>query len=147
MFIDINEKILLLRKKEGLSQESLADKLNITRQTVSNWELGQTTPDILQAKELSKIFKVSLDDLTDNKLELNVKDNSNNILKDLIGKNCLLLISEDYTDSYIDNESIVKVLDINNNFIKVEYKKGKKIVEKLIDIDIIISIKAIEEVK
>lgn len=45
--MNINEKILLLRKK-GLSQESLADKLNITRQTVSNWELGQTTPDILQ---------------------------------------------------------------------------------------------------
>lgn len=142
--MNINEKILLLRKKAGLSQESLAEKLNVTRQTVSNWELGQTTPDILQAKELSKIFKVSLDDLTDNKLELNVKDNSNNILKDLIGKNCLLLINEDYTDSYIDYNSKVKILDVSNSFIKVEYKKGKNLVEKLIDIDIITSIKVVE---
>lgn len=142
--MNINKKILLLRKKAGLSQESLAEKLNITRQTVSNWELGQTTPDILQAKELSKIFKVSLDDLTDNKLELNVKDNSNNILKDLIGKNCLLLINEDYTDSYIDYNTKVKILDVSNSFIKVEYKKGKSLVEKLIDIDIITSIKVVE---
>ena len=142
--MNINEKILLLRKKAGLSQESLAEKLNVTRQTVSNWELGQTTPDILQAKELSKIFNVSLDDLTNNKLELNVKNNSNNILKDLIGKNCSLLINEDYTDSYIDYNSKVKVLDVSNSFIKVEYKKGKELIEKLIDIDIITSIKVVE---
>lgn len=142
--MNINEKILLLRKKAGLSQESLAEKLNVTRQTVSNWELGQTTPDILQAKELSKIFNVSLDDLTNNKLELNVKNNSNNILKDLIGKNCSLLINEDYTDSYIDYNSKVKVLDVSNSFIKIEYKKGKNLVEKLIDIDIITSIKVVE---
>lgn len=147
MFININKKILLLRKREGLSQEALAEKLNVTRQTVSNWELGQTTPDILQAKELSKIFKVSLDDLTDNKLEFEVKDNSNNILKDLISKSCLLLINEDYTDSYMDCNSSVKVLDVSDSFIKVEYKKGKKIVEKLIDIDIITSIKVVEDDK
>ncbi len=57
--MNINEKILLLRKKDGLSQENLAEKLNVTRQTISNWESGQTTPDILQAKQLSKIFKIS----------------------------------------------------------------------------------------
>lgn len=82
--MNINEKILILRKKEGLSQENLAEKLSVTRQTVSNWESGQTTPDIIQAKEISKIFKISLDDLTDNKLEFDFKDNSNNILKHFI---------------------------------------------------------------
>ena len=46
-------------KKDCLSQENLAEKLNVTRQTISNWESGQTTPDILQAKQLSKIFKIS----------------------------------------------------------------------------------------
>lgn len=35
--MNINEKILILRKKEGLSQENLAEKLSVTRQTVSNW--------------------------------------------------------------------------------------------------------------
>ena len=64
--MDLGKKILELRKKENLSQEQLAEKMNVTRQTISKWELDETTPDIKQAKELSKIFKVSLDDLTDN---------------------------------------------------------------------------------
>lgn len=143
--MNISEKILLLRKKEGMSQENLAEKLNITRQTVSNWESGQTTPDILQAKEISKIFKISLDDLTDNNLEFEFKDNSNNILRTLIGKNCMLLVSDDYTNSYINYNKSVKVLDVSNSFIKIEYKKGKEILNKLIDIDIITSIKVVEE--
>lgn len=143
--MNINEKILLLRKKEGLSQESLAEKLNVTRQTVSNWELGQTTPDILQAKSISKIFKISLDDLTDNYLEVECKDNSNNILKSLIGKKCYILLNEDYADVYINNNSNVKVLDVSESFIKIEYRKGKNILTKLIDIDIITSIRVTEE--
>ena len=143
--MNINEKILLLRKKEGLSQEKLAEKLNITRQTVSNWEAGQTTPDISQAKEISRIFKISLDDLTDNKLEFDCKDNSNNILKNLIDKECLLLLDEDYADIYMNYNTKVKVIDVNNSFIKVEYMQGKQLINKLIDIDIITSIKVIEE--
>lgn len=145
--MNINEKILLLRKKEGLSQEGIAEKLNVTRQTVSNWELGQTTPDIQQAKNISQIFKISLDDLTDNKLEFEFKDNPNNILQNLIGKDCLLLMNEDYPDSYINNNIKVKVLDVNNSFIKIEYQKGKQVINKLLDIDIITSIKVVEEDK
>ena len=64
--MELGNKILELRKQEKLSQEQLAEKMNVTRQTISKWELIETTPDIKQAKELSKIFKVSLDELTDN---------------------------------------------------------------------------------
>ena len=64
--MDLGKKILELRKKENLSQEQLAEKMNVTRQTISKWELNETTPDIKQAKELSKLFKISLDELTDN---------------------------------------------------------------------------------
>ncbi len=141
----INEKILLLRKKEGLSGEALAEKLNVSRQTISNWERGETSPDLSQAVSLSKIFKVSLDDLTDNKLELETKDNPNNILKSLIGKKCILLIEDDYINSYLDSNTEVTIDDISNSFIKVEYKKGKETINKLIDIDIIASIKVLEE--
>lgn len=141
----INEKILLLRKKEGLSGEALAEKLNVSRQTISNWERGETTPDLSQAVLLSKVFKVSLDDLTDNKLELETKDNPNNILKSLIGKKCILLIDDDYMGGYIDSNKSVLVQDVSNSFIKVECKKGKEVINKLIDIDIITSIKVLEE--
>ena len=64
--MELGNKILQLRKKANLSQEQLAEKINVTRQTISKWELNETTPDIKQAKELSKIFKISLDELTDN---------------------------------------------------------------------------------
>ena len=67
--MELGNKILELRKKENLSQEQLAEKLDVTRQTISKWELNETTPDIKQAKELSKIFKVSLDELTDNDIK------------------------------------------------------------------------------
>lgn len=64
--MEIGNKILNLRKEAKLSQEALAEKMNVTRQTISKWELNETTPDIKQAKELSRIFKISLDELVDN---------------------------------------------------------------------------------
>lgn len=67
--MEIGNKIYELRKKEGFSQEQLAEKLNVTRQTISKWELNETVPDIKQAKEISKIFKISLDELVNNDVE------------------------------------------------------------------------------
>ena len=67
--MEIGEKIMTLRKKNGLSQEELAEKVGVARQTISKWELGETSPDLKQAKELSKIFNVSLDELTDNDIK------------------------------------------------------------------------------
>ena len=58
-----NEKLIALRKKEGLSQEELGYKLNVTRQTVSKWELGQTTPEMDKLSEISRIFNISVDQL------------------------------------------------------------------------------------
>ena len=67
--MEIGNKISELRKKNNLSQEALAEKIGVTRQTISKWELGETSPDIKQAKELSKVFNVSLDELTDNDIK------------------------------------------------------------------------------
>lgn len=64
--MNFNEKLIKLRKENGLSQEELGYKLNVTRQTVSKWELGQTTPEMDKLVEISKIFGVTLDDLTSN---------------------------------------------------------------------------------
>lgn len=58
-----NEKLMELRKKEGLSQEEMGYKLNVTRQTVSKWELGQTTPELDKLVEISRIFNISVDEL------------------------------------------------------------------------------------
>ncbi len=61
--MDIGQNILNLRKSANLSQEQLAEKMGVTRQTISNWELNESSPDLKQGRELSKIFNVSLDDL------------------------------------------------------------------------------------
>ena len=142
----LGEKIIELRKKKGLTQENLAEQLNISRQTLLNWEKNNTIPDILQAKNIAKFSNISLDDLLDNNLEIECKNNSNNILQNLIGKNCYLLMHENYADAFINYNANVKILDVSDSFIKIEYKKGKEIINKIIDLDIIISIKLVEEV-
>ena len=62
----LGEKILKYRKNKGLSQEELGEKVDVTRQTISNWELGETQPNPEQLKKLSKELGVSIDELLDN---------------------------------------------------------------------------------
>lgn len=57
------EKIQKLRKQQGISQEVLAEKVMVTRQTISKWELDQSTPDLELIAQLSDIFHVSTDSL------------------------------------------------------------------------------------
>lgn len=64
--MNLGKKITELRKNNNLSQEELAEKIGVTRQTISKWELEETSPDINQAKKLSKVFNISLDELTNN---------------------------------------------------------------------------------
>ena len=59
--MDLGKKIMTMRNEKNLSQEQLAEKLNITRQTISNWENGKFYPDIDSLVNLSKFFNVSLD--------------------------------------------------------------------------------------
>ena len=72
------DKLSELRRKEGLSQEELGYKLNVTRQTISKWELGQANPELDNLKEISKLFNVSLSQLIDDEvtIEEEVLDNN-----------------------------------------------------------------------
>ena len=65
----LGNNILKLRKKLGLSQEELSEQVNVTRQTISNWELNETQPNPEQLKLLSKALNVSVDDLIDNEIK------------------------------------------------------------------------------
>ena len=58
------EKLIKLRKEKLLSQEELGEKLDVTRQTISKWELGQSKPDMDKMKDMSNLFGVSLEELT-----------------------------------------------------------------------------------
>ena len=144
----IGEKITELRKKYNYTQESLAEKIGVTRQTLSNWESNITSPDLNQASLLCKELKININDLLDNELELDVKDNSNNILNKLVGNKVILNFDyNNYYDMDIEYQGKVKVLSIDDEFIKVEVTKGKQKINKLIDMNLVSSIKVIEEDK
>ena len=63
------EKIVLLRKKAGLSQEAMAEKLGVSRQAVSRWEVGSALPDASNVLQLSRLFSVTTDYLLNDEYE------------------------------------------------------------------------------
>ena len=71
----LEEKLMRLRKKNAWSQEEFAEKLDVTRQTVSKWELGQTTPDTDNLSKIATIFGISVNDLLDENINP-IDDNS-----------------------------------------------------------------------
>jgi transcriptional regulator with XRE-family HTH domain len=67
--MEFNNRLYQLRKQKGLSQEELANRLNVSRQTVSKWEVGDSTPDMEKLIAMSDLFGVSLDNLVMGKEE------------------------------------------------------------------------------
>ena len=65
--MEFNNKLYELRKQKGFSQEELANRLNVSRQTVSKWEVGDSTPDMEKLIAISDLFGISLDELVLNK--------------------------------------------------------------------------------
>ena len=61
--MEFNNKLYELRKQKGFSQEELANRLNVSRQTVSKWEVGDSTPDMEKLIAISDLFGISLDEL------------------------------------------------------------------------------------
>lgn len=70
--MSLGNSLFNARKKSGLSQEQVAEKLGISRQTISKWELDETLPDICQSKRLSALYHLTLDELVD--FDVDVKE-------------------------------------------------------------------------
>ena len=77
----LGDNIFKLRKDCKLSQEQLAEKVDVTRQTISNWELGETSPNPEQLKLLSKALNVSIDELLNNDIKQVLVEKVNNTEK------------------------------------------------------------------
>lgn len=88
--MNFKDKLLDLRKKSGLSQEELGYKLDVSRQTISKWEMGKSTPELDKLVTLSEIFNVSLDELVKDIETKNEFVKNNKIIK--LNKKVLLII-------------------------------------------------------
>ena len=61
--MSLGSNLFQARKKSGFSQEEVAEKLGVSRQTISKWELGETLPDICQSKRMAVLYRLTLDEL------------------------------------------------------------------------------------
>ena len=71
--MEFGNRLYELRKQKGLSQEELANRLDVTRQTVSKWELGDSTPDMDKLVALGELFEISMDELVLGKVPVTTK--------------------------------------------------------------------------
>lgn len=70
--MSLGNNLFHARKKSGFSQEEVAGKLGVSRQTISKWELDETLPDICQSKKLANLYGLSLDELIE--FDIDVKE-------------------------------------------------------------------------
>ena len=68
--MNLGNSLFHARKKSGLSQEEVAEKIGGSRQTISKWETNETVPDIYQSKKMAKLYKISLDELIEFDIDL-----------------------------------------------------------------------------
>ena len=72
------EKMIMLRKQHNLSQEKVAEKLKVARQTVSKWELGETTPEMDKLIMISELYNITLDELVKEENQEKIVNDPNN---------------------------------------------------------------------
>ena len=122
--MNFDEKIIKIRKDNNLTQEEMAEKLNVSRQAISNWENKRNLPDIEMLIIISKIFSISLDELILGGEEMNdiekklINDGSEsrivkmNLISTIIGTSLLLIgllciVIKANTIEYIDESGIL----------------------------------------
>ena len=124
------ERLVELRKKQGYSQQEIADRLSVTRQTISNWECGQGAPALDKAAELAAIYQISLDELAGLADEREAPEADLHILKKLEGRRCQLEFTEENTmdavmDGLLDNAN-VRILEVGDRRVRIEYERTKE---------------------
>ncbi|MBQ8206290.1 MAG: helix-turn-helix transcriptional regulator [Bacilli bacterium] len=143
MNIEIANRLLEYRKRSGLSQEELAEKLDISRQSVSKWERAEASPDTDNLIELAKIYGVTMDDLLN--VDKPIKFKEEEPVEHVASKGYVIEINKDnnFHEDEDDNKITLKKdgvyiiyektreksqLDYEELYVKVE-DENKKIVE------------------
>ena len=98
--MDLGERLFELRKSKNLTQDDVAEKLNVTRQTVSKWETNQSTPDFDKIVPLCDLFEISPNELLKGEKESSKTENDNNSFDFDEAKKHLFTKGKDDEDNY-----------------------------------------------
>ncbi len=98
--VEFGEQLRRAREAKGMTQQSLAEQLYVTRQTVSRWECGDRYPDLLTTKKISQILEVSLDDLLSGK-EMTKVVERNPVIENKVVNNIMILLYAFVVLSYL----------------------------------------------
>lgn len=145
----LEDKLTKLRRKQGLSQQDVADALGVTRQTVSNWECGQGAPALDKARGLARLYHVSLDDLVSDEVEVVAAPKATekkdlHVLQGLKGATCQMDVLEAGSMALAFDEwgrqKTMRVLDVSEDWLRVEYERAhgvgkKETIVQLLDVD------------
>ena len=99
----LGQKLKEIRKRFGLSQESLAEIMNVSRQAITKWESDEGLPDVSNLQELSKVFNLTVDYLLDNDNSLPALSMKKELDKDkyeMTGKGYKQILKDYYTDPW-----------------------------------------------
>ena len=143
----LGNKIAKKRKDYGMTQTEFAEKINVTRQTVSRWEAGTVMPDIEKLGDIADLLGVSCDYLLkDGVEEISTVSASrvSRLLQDLEGKKVRLFFFDGEADADLALVDCM-ILTFEGNWMKVEAETKKGCVEKLIPISSVRSVTLVKE--
>ena len=98
--VEFGEQLRRAREEKGMTQQSLAEQLYVTRQSVSRWECGDRYPDLLTTKKISQILEVSLDDLLSGK-EMTKVVERNPVIENKVANNIMIVLYAFVVLSYL----------------------------------------------
>lgn len=140
------EQLAKARKEKEFTQEELAEKLNLSRQTILRWEKNQVFPDISNLKAVAKVLDVSFDYLLGEEKVAKHPSAEMNLLDVLVGKKVRLVIYEESMEDYLalyDQECLV--LDIEEDMVQVQFTEKKELRMKVIPLSVIQSFTLVDE--
>lgn len=122
--MSLGNNLFRARKKKGVPQEYVAEKLGVSRQTISKWETGETLPDIRQSKKLAVLYNLSLDELIE--FDIDIKE-----IQEAIDKtNETVSKKVDWTKAWSTKYPILTTYQ-DTVEIKYYYRELEKLVEDL----------------
>lgn len=157
--MNIGTKITAARRQCGMTQSELADKMCVTRQTVSRWEAGSALPDVEKVAQIAKILQVSCDYLLDDecpagedtgeaKGELRPQQEESSciteLLQSLVGRRVKIAFYDEEEDFETCGE-ICRVEGFEGNWMRIHILKKKETREKLIALSSVLSFEILGE--